>query len=177
MQVEVNIDCIRVSLMTQNRVVILKDKNQERFLPIWIGHFEADAITFELQSISHKRPLTHDLLKSTIEGMGGEVQRVVVTELRRPDDIFYAKLIIDVNGQEVEVDARPSDAIALAVRTKVPIFVDEEVMTVAAVRPEADIESQPEVADVESGASPADPPQIFKDFVETLDLDNLDDSD
>lgn len=177
MLVEVKIDCIRMSLMTQNRVVILKDKEQERYLPIWIGHFEADAITFELQSITHKRPLTHDLLKSTIEGMGGEVQRVIVTELRRPDDIFYAQLLIDVNGQEIEIDARPSDAIALAVRTKVPIFVDEEVMAVAAVRPEADIESEAADTTVETTGEQADPPQIFKDFVETLDLDNLDDSD
>ena len=89
MLVEVKIDSIRMSLMSQNRVVILKDKEKERYLPIWIGHFEADAITFELQEMRHKRPLTHDLLKSTIAEVGGTVERIVVTELRRPEDIFY----------------------------------------------------------------------------------------
>ena len=91
MLVEVSIDCIRMSLMSQNRVVILKENDGDRYLPIWIGHFEADAITFQLQGIVHKRPLTHDLLKSMIVEIGGEVKHIVVSELRRSDDIFYAK--------------------------------------------------------------------------------------
>ncbi|NDJ84973.1 MAG: bifunctional nuclease family protein [Chloroflexi bacterium] len=171
--VEVVIDCIRMSLMTQNRVVILKDNAQERYLPIWIGHFEADAITYELQEIVHKRPLTHDLLKSTISNLGGEVQRIVVTELRRPDDIFYAKIVVKVDDRDVEIDSRPSDAIALAVRVKVPIFVDESVMEVAAVVPEKDVEETGEEPEAVDGSD--DRLQIFKDFVETLDLDNLND--
>ncbi len=174
MLVEVAIDCIRMSLMTQNRVVILKDKERERYLPIWIGHFEADAITFELQEVAHKRPLTHDLLKSMVEEMGGDIQRVVVTELRRPDDIFYAVITVDIDDRTVGVDARPSDAIALAVRAQVPIFVDESVMEVASVVPEEDVEHEATTMESEDSAA-SDRLQIFKDFVDTLDLDSIDD--
>ena len=172
--VEVTIDAIRMSLMTQNRVVILKEKGQDRFLPIWIGNFEADAITFELQDISPKRPLTHDLLKSLISELGAEVKRIVVTELRRPDDIFYASIVLELNGETIEIDSRPSDAIALAVRVGVPIFVSEEVMEIAGVRPENDVETDMDVEDV---AENDERLSVFKDFVETLDLDNLEDDD
>ncbi|PJF43992.1 MAG: hypothetical protein CUN55_06280 [Phototrophicales bacterium] len=171
--VEVDIDCIRMSLMSQNRVVILKDKTKERYLPIWIGQYEADAITFELQEIVHKRPLTHDLLKSVIAEMGGEVKYIVVSELRRPEDIFYAKIVIEIDDHEVEVDSRPSDALALAVRVGAPIYVEEEVMEMASVVPEDDLDIE-ETLD-ESEEIPDDKLQIFKDFVDTLDLDNLDD--
>ncbi len=175
MMVEVDIDCIRMSLMSQNRVVILKDKTEDRYLPIWIGHYEADAITFELQEIVHKRPLTHDLLKSIIVDMGGEVKHILVSELRRPEDIFYAKIVIEIEGREVEVDSRPSDALALAVRVDVPIFVSQEVMDMASVVPEEDIDTIEEPAAPAPGEEvPDDKLQIFKDFVDTLDLDNLD---
>lgn len=172
--VEVTIDAIRMSLMTQNRVVILKEKGQDRFLPIWIGNFEADAITFELQDISPKRPLTHDLLKSMISELGAEVKQIVVTELRRPDDIFYANIVLELNGETIEIDSRPSDAIALAVRVGVPIFVSEEVMELAGVRPENDVETDMEDGDVGGNDERL---SVFKDFVETLDLDNLEDDD
>jgi hypothetical protein len=169
--VEVKIDCIRMSLMTQNRVVILKEEDSDRYLAIWIGPYEAEAITMELQEKQHKRPLTHDLLKSMIVEMGAEVQYVIVTELRRPDDIFFAKIVIDLDGREFEVDSRPSDAIALAVRARVPIYVAPEVMDAAAVTPEEDVEHETEITD---DASTDDKLSVFKDFVETLDLDNLD---
>ena len=172
--VEVTIDAIRMSLMTQNRVVILKEKGKDRFLPIWIGNFEADAITFELQDISPKRPLTHDLLKSLISELGAEVKQIVVTELRRPDDIFYANIVLELNGETIEIDSRPSDAIALAVRVGVPIFVSEEVMDVAGVHPENDVETEIDTEDVEGSDERL---SVFKDFVETLDLDNLEDDD
>lgn len=175
MLVEVTIDCIRMSLMNQNRVVILKEKDRERFLPIWIGHFEADAINLELQNVPHKRPFTHDLLKSIIVDMGGNIERIVVTELRRPEDIFYANITVQIDGRHIEVDARPSDAIALAVRAKAPIFVDQLVMEAAGVVPEEDILNQPDAVIEEDEGSLNDRLQIFKDFVETLDLDNLDD--
>jgi uncharacterized protein len=172
MKIEVVIDCIRMSLMSQNRVVILKEKDQERYLPIWIGHFEADAITFELQEMAHKRPLTHDLLKEVISKIGGEVKHIIVTELRGDDQIFIAEIVIDVDGEEVPVDARPSDAIALAVRVDVPIFVNEEVLEMAGVMPEEDIED----SEIDTKSEPdEDRLQIFKDFVDTLDLDNLED--
>lgn len=171
--VEVKIDCIRMSLMTQNRVVILKEEGSERYLAIWIGPYEAEAITTELQDVQHKRPLTHDLLKSLIVEMGAEVQYVVVTELRRPDDIFFAKIVIELDGRELEVDSRPSDAIALAVRARVPIYVEPDVMDAAAVTPEEDVENEPETP-TEKGPALDDKLSLFKDFVETLDLDNLD---
>ncbi len=174
--VQVQIDCIRMSLMTQNRVVILKETDDERYLAIWIGPNEAEAITFELQSIRPRRPLTHDLLKSVIQEMGAEVRSIVVTELRRPDDIFYAKIMVELDGKQIEIDARPSDAIALAVRVNVPIFVEEDVMTAASVRPEEpiDLSGAAETAEAgdEEGENRLD---IFKSFVDTLDIDQLDD--
>lgn len=174
--VEVQIDCIRMSLMTQNRVVILKEAEDERYLAIWIGPNEAEAITFELQNIRPRRPLTHDLLKSVIQEMGAEVRSIVVTELRRPDDIFYAKIIVELDGNEIEIDARPSDAIALAVRVNVPIYVEEDVMIAASVRPEEPIDLNEANGDI---AAPAEDGEnrldIFKSFVDTLDIDQLDD--
>jgi bifunctional DNase/RNase len=167
--VEVSIDSIRVSLMSQHRVVILKDMASDRYLPIWIGPSEADAITVELQNMEVARPLTHDLLKSVILTMGGQVKYIVVSNLE--EDIFYARILIEVNGKELEVDSRPSDAIALAVRVQVPIYVEEKVMD-NAITPDED---------VELSATPATQPldedklSIFKDFVESLDMDDLDD--
>lgn len=174
--VEVQIDCIRMSLMTQNRVVILKEADDDRYLAIWIGPNEAEAITFELQNIRPRRPLTHDLLKSVIQEMGAEVQSIIVSELRRPDDIFYAKIVVEIAGKNVEIDARPSDAIALAVRVNVPIYVEEEVMIAASVRPEdpidlSNLDDEVEV-DSDGGVNRLD---IFKSFVDTLDIDELDD--
>jgi len=116
--IQVTVDSIRASLMSQHRVVILKDVDSERYLPIWIGPFEAEAITLELQQVELARPLTHDLLNAVITEMGANVSHVLVNELR--DDTFYACVVLDNNGQPLEVDSRPSDAIALAVRAKAP---------------------------------------------------------
>lgn len=138
--IEVIIDSIRVSLMSQYRVVILKDTNSDRYLPIWIGPCEADAITIELQEMPPQRPLTHDLLRSTISELGGKVIHILISDLR--SDVYYARIVIEVNGRQVEVDSRPSDAIALAVRAKAPIFVSDTVMERAAIEPEDDVEAQ-----------------------------------
>jgi hypothetical protein len=180
--VEVQIDCIRMSLMTQSRVVILRQVNDERYLAIWIGPAEADAITLELQGMHPHRPMTHDLLKSVIVNMGAEVKHVLVTELRRPEDVFYAKLLVELDGREIEIDSRPSDAIALAVRVNVPIYVSDEVMDAASVRPEEGIditqETSPKqeiVQAEESDEVPDERLDIFKSFVDTLDIDALDD--
>lgn len=170
--VEVQIDCIRMSLMTQSRVVILRETGEDRYLAIWIGPSEADAITFELQSVHPRRPLTHDLLKSVIVEMGAEVKHVIVTELRRPEDIFYAKIVLELNDKEIEIDSRPSDAIALAVRAEVPIFISEQVMDAASVRPEDDVEDIMLEEATETGED--NRLNIFKDFVDTLDIDALD---
>src|SRR5437870_4586222 len=102
------------------RVVMLKDRETGRYLPIWIGHFEADAIAIPMQKVPVSRPLTHDLLWNTIKGMDGTLQHIVIHDLA--DETFYARLVIFQDGQTREVDARPSDAIALAIRAEVPIF-------------------------------------------------------
>lgn len=142
--IEVEIDCIRVSLMSQQRVVILKDLSNERYLPIWIGQFEAEAITIELQESEQKRPLTHDLLKNTIALVGGRVIHILINDLR--NDVFYARIVIEIGDKTIEVDSRPSDALALAVRTKSPVFINEGVMSKAAITPDEDI-SQDELFD------------------------------
>jgi uncharacterized protein len=167
--VEVSIDSVRISLMSQHRIVVLKDTESPRFLPIWIGPFEADAITIELQGVEVARPLTHDLLKAVIDKLGAEVERVAITDLR--NDTFYAQITLRVNGRRMEVDSRPSDAIALAVRTHVPVYVDEAVMDQAAIAPESDMEGGEAP---ETHREAADTPDAFKEFLEGLDLGGLD---
>jgi hypothetical protein len=174
--IEVVIDSIRVSLMSQHRIVVLKDLNSDRYLPIWIGPFEADAITIELQEMPPQRPLTHDLLKSMIRELGGRVVHVLINELR--NDVYYARIVIDVAGRLTEVDSRPSDAIALAVRVKAPIFVAETVMDRASIQPDEDMEQE---SAQEEGAAPAEAVDegrlsAFADFVNSLDLDDLEDN-
>lgn len=166
--VEVTIDSIRVSLMSQHRIVILKDVDSERYLPIWIGPFEAEAITVSLQEMEVARPLTHDLLRNMLQTLGAEVLRIKITELR--DDVFYARIVLRHNGREIEVDSRPSDALNLAVRAHAPVFVAEGVMAEAATKPEAEIQPG------EAGEAPQEDQRldVFKDFVESLDLDDLD---
>jgi len=163
--IEVVVDSIRISLVSQHRIVVLKEMDSDRQLPIWIGPYEADAITIELQDVEVARPVTHDLLKNVIETMGGKVSHVLIKALN--DSVFFASLFIDVNGDLQEIDSRSSDAIALAVRVKVPIFVDEEVMDQAGILPEPDIQ--------EEGDEEADPESLdaFADFVDTLDFDDF----
>ncbi len=176
--VKVEIDSIRVSLMSQDRVVVLKDKETERYLPIWIGPFEAEAIRIELQGAEVSRPLTHDLLKSVITQLGASVESVVVSDLQ--NDVFYAKLNLQVDGRSVEIDSRPSDAIALAVRFRIPIYVEESVIDKAAIKPEKDItpevtsELEDEVSDATLELTEGEDLGVFEDFLSTLDLDDLD---
>lgn len=175
--VEVIIDSIRVSLMTQHRVVVLKDVHSDRYLPIWIGPFEADAITVELQEMPQQRPFTHDLIKSVIREMGGRVVQVLITDLR--NDIFYARLVIEVDGKQLEIDSRPSDAIAVAVRVKAPIFVAEQVMDKAGIEPDEDVEQEVENSEpgYESDRVNEGRLSAFADFVNSLDLEDLDTDD
>jgi hypothetical protein len=163
--IEVAIDSIRVSLMTQQRVVILKDLESDRYLPIWIGPCEAESITIELQGVAVARPLTHDLLKTVVMNLGGKVSQVVVNDLR--NDTFYARILLSVNGRQMEIDARPSDAIALAVRARVPIYVAEAVMDAASIVPEEDIDAERADTDARLSQSP------FGDLIDNLDLDDL----
>jgi bifunctional DNase/RNase len=159
--IEVKVDSIRASLMSEHRVVILKDLEAERFLPIWIGRYEAEAIAIRLQNIDVPRPLTHDLLKNAIGELGGEIAHILVNDLR--NDTFYAKISVSMNGETVEIDSRPSDAIALAVRSGATIYVEEDVMARAGIVPEDD---------VTEGAD-EDELSAFRDFIDTLDLDDL----
>jgi len=165
----VTIDSVRVSLMSQHRVVVLKEIDNERYLPIWIGPFEADAITIELQGVEVARPLTHDLLKAMISTLGGTVSHVVINDLQ--NDTFYARIILDMDGEELEVDSRPSDAIALAVRTGSPIFVADSVMDRAAIVPEEDVRAAEEGENEEEVDDES--LEIFREFVEGLDLKGL----
>jgi uncharacterized protein len=176
--IETIVESIRVSLVTQARVVILKEVEGERHLPIWIGPFEAEAIAMELQGITASRPLPYDLLRSVIGELGGEVRRIIITEIS--NDVFYARIVIDQNGLGIEIDSRPSDAIALAVRVKVPIYVDESVMDRAGVRLEDDDDEDEETPfgserseRSESSSIPEERLSAFRDFIDTLDLDDF----
>ena len=159
--------------MSQHRVVVLKDVNSERYLPIWIGPCEAEAITVKLQDMPTPRPLTHDLLKSVIRELGGRVVHILISDLRQ--DVYYARIVIDVAGEQIEIDSRPSDAIALAVRVSVPIFVADSVMDRAATEPDEDVEKETP----QEPSSEVDESRLsaFADFVDTLDFDDLEDSD
>jgi uncharacterized protein len=173
--VEVTIDSIRVSLMTQHRLVILKDVSLERYLTIWIGVCEADSITWELQEHSSPRPLTHDLINNVIRDMGGSITSIVINDLK--DDIFFARIMVDVaGGRKIEIDSRSSDALAVAVRAKVPIYVEEAVMERAASLPDPEIRDEPEEKETKTASEvPDDKLSVFKDFLDSLDLDDLDD--
>ena len=162
--IEVVIDSIRISLISQHRIVMLRDIDGERRLPIWIGPCEAEAITIELQDVEIARPVTHDLLKNVVDEVGGTISHILINELR--DQVFYARLFVDMNGEMLEIDCRPSDAIAVAVRAKVPIFVEEVVMEEAGILPEPDV-------DEEVDEQEAEKLDAFKDFVDTLDFDDF----
>ena len=173
--IEVMIDSIRISLVSQHRIVLLREVDSERQLPIWIGPCEADAITIELQDVKVARPLTQDLLKNVISELGGTVSHVLIKELN--ESVFHARLFISVQGEREprEIDCRPSDAIALAVRAKVPIFIAEEVMDVAGVEPEPDMQEgeQGEGEDADDVGKL----DAFSDFLDTLDFDDFDGED
>lgn len=176
--IETVVESIRVSLVTQHRVVILKEVDGERHLPIWIGSYEAEAIAMELQGVTASRPLPYDLMRSIIDDLGGAVERISVTDLS--DDVFFARIILQQNGREIEVDSRPSDAIALAVRAHVPIMVDEAVMEKAGVVLSGDDEGEiephestpPELE--RAGDVDEERLSVFRDFINTLDLDDFD---
>lgn len=175
---ELSIESIRLSLMTYQRVVILREQDSDRYLIIWIGPAEADAIAVCLQDVAVPRPLTHDLLKDTLEQLGGRVQYIVVNDLA--NDTFFARIVLEVSGSTMEIDSRPSDAIALAVRTSAPIYAEESVLERAGVTLTEDADGevlQGEGSD--AGRAPVDPAELerlgaFKDFIEGLDLSDFD---
>ena len=126
MLIEMTIKGLMVDPITNMPIVILKDKDGERVLPIWVGIFEANAIALQIENIATPRPMTHDLLRNIITDLDGQVDRVVVSDLK--DNTFFAIIHLTVKGEAVVVDARPSDAIALALRTRAPILVEETVI-------------------------------------------------
>lgn len=175
--IELTIESIRVSLMNYQRVVVLREKGANRYLPIWIGAAEADAIAVRLQNVSVARPMTHDLLANVLQEFGAAVERIVVTDLA--NDTFFARIHLRIDGRPMEIDSRPSDAIALAVRAEVPIYVDETVLDRAGVLLEASEEAAPSA---EPAARPPAAPvreeelrrmSAFRDFIESLDLDDF----
>jgi uncharacterized protein len=184
--VEVVIDSVRVSLMSPQRLVVLRQLDADRFLPIWVGPYEAEAITVALQEIEMVRPLTHDLLKNIFTTFNTRIMRVEIISLR--EDIYYGNIVAESDtGQRVVIDSRPSDAIALAVRAHVPILVSPDVMTSASIIPEKDIASQiptaaaktpvtPPAPKAETPSSPAADSadarlSVFEEFLSNIDLD------
>jgi bifunctional DNase/RNase len=133
---------VRVELPTNQPIVLLKEDEGERYLPIWIGAAEAAAIAFALQGVVTPRPMTHDLMKNLLDEVGAQIQRIEITELR--EGTYYANINMQMNGNAHEISARPSDAIALAVRVEAPIFADEEVLTDASILIPSDEEDEVE---------------------------------
>lgn len=125
--IEVDVANVAIDVKSKMPVIVLKEKEGEKTLPIWIGLFEAQSIALAMENIKPPRPLTHDLAKSLIEKLQGKVNRVVVNDLK--NNTFYARILIQQNGEDIQVDSRPSDAIALALRLKIPIFIEEEVLS------------------------------------------------
>ncbi len=172
--IELHIDSIRVSLRHYQRVVVLKENNSQRFLPIWIGADVAEAIVLSLQDIDLPRPLTHDLMNDLIDQLGGTVDSVIVNNLE--NDTYYARIRVKCNDQLIEIDSRPSDAIALSVRTKSPIFVEADVFERACIN--IDKEDNVIVSnnveqnqDKQISAEELKKLSAFQDFVSELDLD------
>lgn len=177
--VEVVVDSVRVSLTNQQRIVVLRELDAERYLPIWIGPYEAEAITIALQEIEVARPQTHDLLKNIINILNARLLRVEVVSLR--EDVFYGNLVIEVNGQTLNVDSRPSDALALAVRASVPILIAQEVIDSAGIIPERDVSDRDssqlatphKSTPIEGTEESEERLSVFEDFLQNLDLDDL----
>jgi len=169
--VEMVVESVRVSLTTQNRVVILKDKTTERYLLIWIGPLEAWAIASAVAGVPPARPCTHDLVKSVVDELGAKVTQVIVNDLR--EETFFARIIMDSSGRHIEIDSRPSDAIAVAVRVKAPIYVEESVLNSAGVTPDTeDVPTGPESAPVEK--MDLEKLSAFQELINGLDtLDDL----
>jgi len=177
--IETVVKSIRFNRITNNRVVLLKEVAGDRYLPIWIGEFEAHAIAMELQGVESPRPLPYDLMRALIRELQGSIEHVVVNDLSK--DVFYARVVATVDGRTIELDSRPSDAIALAVRSGSTIYVEDEVMDRAGVNlddEDSAIESEPRSgSNMESRAEPRPDDEklsIFRDFINTLDSDDLD---
>ncbi len=177
--IEVVIDSIRVGLMSQQRVVILREVEAERYLAIWVDPYMAEQITFALQEVEVARPMTHDLMREMLRSLDARVVRVEVHSLKA--DVFYGNIVLEVDGRNIDIDSRPSDALALAVRTHVPILVSNEVMEAAGILPEEDLEEGED--GIDAALAERDEPvgdgegrlEVFEDFLDNLEIDDDDD--
>lgn len=151
---EVVVESVRVHMLSSQHVVLLKETDRERYLPIWIGPWEANAIATRLQGVTPERPMTHDLFAATLVSLGVNLKQIIVSSLA--EETFHATIELERDGQTYAIDARPSDAIALAVRTGVRIFASREVLDRAGVEPETQVDEKLEV---------------FREFVNSLDVD------
>jgi hypothetical protein len=173
--IEMVVESVRVHMLSSRHVVILKETDRERYLPIWIGPWEASAIAMKLQGLTPERPLTHDLFASTLEELGARVDRVVISTLA--EETYHARLYLEVDGRAVEVDARPSDSLALAVRSGARIFAAEAVLDQAALGADSGLEEgedgdQVGAALESTGEKIVDPRlDVFREFVNSLDMD------
>ena len=177
--IEVQIDSVRVHLMTPQRLVVLKQIGSERYLPIWVGPYEAEAITVALQEVEMIRPLTHDLLKNVFGAFNARIKRIEIVKLQ--NEIFYGSIVAEVDGREINVDSRPSDAIALSVRAHVPILVHHTVMDEAGIIPEQDVSEETETPEKTEPAPLSEEGterlSVFEDFLEKLEFDKSDEED
>ncbi|MFL5724759.1 MAG: bifunctional nuclease family protein [Chloroflexota bacterium] len=171
--VEMTVESVRVHMLSSRHVVILKQNERDRYLPIWIGPWEASAIAMKLQGLTPERPLTHDLFAAALEGLGARVDRVIISALA--EETFHARLLLEYEGRVVEVDSRPSDALALAVRVGGRIFASEAVLDQAALGADSaagDEEAGDRIPLETTGEQIVDPRlDVFRDFVNSLDFD------
>ncbi len=187
--IETTVESIRVSLVTQNRVVILKEVGGDRHLPIWIGAYEAEAIAMELQGVTPTRPLPYDLMRTILADVGATIDQIVIADLN--DQVFFARIMLNKDGRSIEIDSRPSDAIALAVRTGSRIMVDDAIMSQAGVALESEedgttISRGIETSELDSASTSGrtgerttsagedESLDVFRDFINSLDLDDFD---
>lgn len=178
--VEVVIDSIRVGLISQNRVVILREIDADRYLAIWIDVYMAEQISFALQEVEVARPMSHDLMKQIFRLLNARVIRAEVIELK--NEVFYGNIVVETDsGHEINIDSRPSDALALAVRANVPILVSKEVMDEAGILPEEDLSAQDfdirEQKPIKSNPESEERLSIFEDFLDDMDINDSDKED
>ena len=164
--IEVTLETIQVSLVSSHRIFVLKEAEADRYLPIWIGSCEAEAIKVGAKGIEVRRPLTHDVIVNVINALKAELLHILISDLA--DNTFYATLVLSTQEGEVHVDARPSDAVATAVRLGVPIYVAESVMDEAGVMPEQNILDQASADSENLG--------VFRDFLSSLDMGDVQDN-
>ena len=161
--IEMSVESVRVHMLSTQHVVILRELERDRYLPIWIGPWEASAIAMKLQGQAPERPLTHDLFATVLDVLGATVREVIIADLT--DETFHARVMLESGGREIEIDSRPSDALALAVRTGARIFAAEAVLDRAGV--------EPDHSPAEDAGGPIDESRlsVFRDFVNSLDVE------